>query len=42
MVEEQSNFSVPTAMEEPEKEIRTQIRRRSKLNVEDLKAGYVF
>ena len=40
MADEQSDFLVPTGPEDPEKDIRTQIRRRSKLNLEDLKTGH--
>ena len=40
-VEEQSDFAVPTGVDEIEKNIRTQIRRRSKLNLEDLKPTFV-
>ena len=39
-IEEQSDFSVPTGVDEIEKNIRTQIRRRSKLNLEDLKPTF--
>ena len=40
-IEEQSDFAVPTGIDEMEKNIRTQIRRRSKLNLEDLKPTFV-
>jgi hypothetical protein len=39
-VQEQNDFIVPSTVNDTEKEIRSQIRMRSKLNVEDLKTGY--